>query len=55
MVDGGIHRIVVVDADQTPLGIVSSTDILAAVARAAHPLVAPSVKVDGQALHTASQ
>lgn len=35
MVDAHIHRVVVVDADNQPQGIVSSTDILAAVARAA--------------------
>jgi CBS-domain-containing membrane protein len=52
MVDAGIHRIVIVDGDQTPLGIVSSTDILAAVARAAHPLVGPGGRENGQALRT---
>ncbi len=34
MVDAHIHRIIVVDADGRPVGIVSSTDILAAVAYA---------------------
>jgi CBS domain-containing protein len=33
MVDAHIHRIVVVDDENRPIGIVSSTDILAAVAR----------------------
>ncbi|MCS6852977.1 MAG: CBS domain-containing protein [Gemmataceae bacterium] len=35
MVDAHIHRIVIVDPEHRPLGIVSSTDILAAVARVA--------------------
>jgi CBS-domain-containing membrane protein len=52
MVDAGIHRIVIVDGDQTPLGIVSSTDILAAVARAAPPLVGSDDKENAQALRT---
>lgn len=34
MIDAHIHRIVVVDAQQRPIGIVSATDILAAVANA---------------------
>ena len=34
MIDAHIHRIVVVDQHQHPIGIVSSTDILAAVAQA---------------------
>jgi CBS domain-containing protein len=34
MIDARIHRVVVVDSDQRPIGIVSSTDILAAVAYA---------------------
>jgi CBS domain-containing protein len=34
MVDAHIHRIIVVDAQRRPIGIVSSTDILAAVAYA---------------------
>ncbi|MGE3806290.1 MAG: HPP family protein [Gemmataceae bacterium] len=34
MLDAHIHRVIVVDEDQKPLGVVSSTDILAAVARA---------------------
>jgi CBS-domain-containing membrane protein len=33
MIDAHIHRIVVTDAERRPIGIVSSTDILAAVAR----------------------
>jgi CBS domain-containing protein len=38
MLDAHIHRILVVDGDDKPVGIVSSTDILAALARdeAAH-------------------
>jgi CBS domain-containing protein len=34
MIDAHIHRVVVVNRDRQPVGIVSSTDILAAVARA---------------------
>jgi CBS domain-containing protein len=34
MVDGHIHRPIVTDAEGRPVGIVSSTDLLAAVARA---------------------
>jgi CBS domain-containing protein len=34
MIDAHIHRVVVVDERQRPIGIVSSTDILAAVAQA---------------------
>ena len=34
MIDAHIHRIIIVDQHQHPIGIVSSTDILAAVARA---------------------
>jgi predicted transcriptional regulator len=37
MVDALIHRVIVVDADQRPIGIVSSTDILSAVARVELP------------------
>jgi CBS domain-containing protein len=33
MLDAHIHRVIIVDADERPVGIVSSTDILAAVAR----------------------
>ncbi len=33
MIDAHIHRVIVVDEDGRPLGIVSATDILAAVAR----------------------
>lgn len=32
MVDAHIHRVVVVDAEQRPIGIVTSTDVLAVVA-----------------------
>jgi CBS domain-containing protein len=35
MLDAHIHRVIVADADQKPIGVVSSTDILAAVAYAA--------------------
>ena len=35
MVDAQIHRLIVVDADHRAVGVVSTTDILAAVARAA--------------------
>lgn len=35
MVDAHIHRIIVAGEDRRPVGIVSSTDVLAAVARAA--------------------
>ena len=55
MVDAGIHRVVVVDPNQNPLGIVSSTDILAAVSRAAHPLLSPDQKGNVQALHTTAR
>lgn len=34
MIDAHIHRVIVVDEHKHPIGIVSSTDILAAVARA---------------------
>src|SRR5262249_8998573 len=33
MIDARIHRVIVVDRNERPIGIVSSTDILAAVAR----------------------
>ncbi|HEY8505600.1 MAG TPA: CBS domain-containing protein, partial [Gemmataceae bacterium] len=32
MIDAHIHRVIVVDAEQRPLGVVSATDVLAAVA-----------------------
>jgi CBS domain-containing protein len=35
MVDAHIHRLIVAGADRRPAGIVSSTDVLAALARAA--------------------
>jgi CBS-domain-containing membrane protein len=35
MLDARIHRVIVVDANQRPIGIVSSTDLLAALAQAA--------------------
>jgi CBS domain-containing protein len=34
MIDAHIHRVIVVNRERRPIGIVSSTDILAAVARA---------------------
>ena len=34
MLDAHIHRVIVADRDKKPVGIVSSTDILAAIARA---------------------
>jgi CBS domain-containing protein len=36
MVDAHIHRLIVVDEDNRPVGVVSSMDMLAAVARTAH-------------------
>ena len=36
MVDAHIHRVIVVDDDNRPVGVVSSMDILGAVARATH-------------------
>jgi predicted transcriptional regulator len=33
MIDAHIHRVIVVDAERKPMGIVATTDILAAVAR----------------------
>jgi CBS-domain-containing membrane protein len=43
MRDAHIHRVIVVDAEQRPTGIVSSTDLLAALANEAgqHPQVEP--------------
>jgi predicted transcriptional regulator len=40
MIDAHIHRIVVVDQQQRPVGVVSSTDIMAAVAYASGGMVA---------------
>jgi len=34
MLDAHIHRVIVVDRDRKPVGIVTGTDVLAAVARA---------------------
>jgi len=34
MIDARIHRVIVIDCNNRPIGIVSSTDVLAAVARA---------------------
>jgi CBS-domain-containing membrane protein len=39
MVDAHIHRVIIVDAERMPKGIVTSTDILAAVARLAEETV----------------
>jgi CBS-domain-containing membrane protein len=33
MLDGGVHRLVVVDAEEKPVGIVTATDVLAALVR----------------------
>jgi CBS domain-containing protein len=38
MVDAHIHRLIVADADRRPIGMVSSTDVMAAVARAAREI-----------------
>jgi CBS domain-containing protein len=38
MTDAHIHRVIVVDEDQRPIGVVSSTDILSAVAHADNEL-----------------
>jgi CBS domain-containing protein len=35
MVDAHIHRVIVVDSEDKPLGIISSTDVLAAIAQVA--------------------
>lgn len=48
MVDAHIHRIIVVDECQRPIGIVSSTDILAAVAQSCHEVASPIVKERGK-------
>ena len=40
MLDAHIHRVVIVDEDRHPVGIVSATDILAAVAEAARRIAA---------------
>jgi len=37
MIDGHIHRVIVVDGQRRPIGIVSSTDILAALASSDRP------------------
>lgn len=36
MIDAHVHRVIIAEEDGRPIGIVSSTDILAAVARAEH-------------------
>jgi CBS domain-containing protein len=42
MVDAHIHRVIVVDQRRRPVGIVSSTDILAAVAHAGRVSTEPA-------------
>lgn len=37
MLDGHIHRLIVVDAERRPIGIVSTTDLLAAIAQGDNP------------------
>jgi CBS-domain-containing membrane protein len=37
MLDAHIHRVIVVDAERHPIGVVTSTDVLAAVARSMDP------------------
>lgn len=44
MIDTHIHRVIVVDERQKPIGVVSSTDVLAAVAYHEHPLVEEAKK-----------
>jgi CBS-domain-containing membrane protein len=44
MVDAHIHRLIVAGADRRPTGIVSSTDVLAAVARAAREQSEPCIR-----------
>ena len=51
MLDGGIHRVIVVDGERRPVGVVSSTDILAVVARSA-TLATESVRHAGSTLET---
>ena len=41
MIDAHIHRVVITDDAKSPVGIVTSTDILGAVAGAAEPIPAP--------------
>ena len=38
MLDAHIHRVIVVDPESRPIGVVTTTDVLAAVARAAEPV-----------------
>ncbi len=40
MIDAHIHRVIVVDEEQKPVGVVSSTDLLAALAYADAPAIA---------------
>jgi hypothetical protein len=52
MVDAHIHRVIVVNVNNEPIGIVSSMDVLAAVARAelarSSPMNAGKGKVTGK-------
>lgn len=45
MIDAHIHRIIVVDDENRPLGIVSSTDLLAALAYTEESSVAEAAPV----------
>ena len=36
MIDAHVHRVIVIDAELRPIGLVTSTDVLAAVAYHAH-------------------
>jgi CBS-domain-containing membrane protein len=47
MIDAHIHRVIIVDADHSPRGIVTTTDILAAVARLA---IEPEFAAEGATL-----
>ena len=49
MIDAGIHRVIVIDRNGKPIGIVSSTDILAAVTRAE---ATPSTAIDDSQVKT---
>ncbi|MGH6991436.1 MAG: CBS domain-containing protein [Stellaceae bacterium] len=54
MADAHIHRLIVADADCRPIGIVSSTDLLAAVARAARRMECGRVDEAGDGSFPAS-
>jgi CBS domain-containing protein len=53
MVDARIHRLIVLDQGGRPVGVVSSTDVLAAVARAArsHEDANAAMSVAGEETH----